>query len=108
MNPHRWKILGVGFAANACFSMVISGLPAASVLMREAYGVNTAALGVALGATGLGIAVSEVPWGMVTDRLGDKRVLLAGLSLTALVLAVMALCLAPRRVSGLRWCALSA
>lgn len=95
MNPHRWKILGLGFAANASFSAVISGLPATSVLMRNAYGVDTAAVGTALSATGLGIALSEVPWGLLTDRLGDRRVLLVGLTLTTLVLAAMAAWLAP-------------
>ncbi len=95
MNPHRWKILGIGFAANASFSVVISGLPATSVLMRQAYGVDTAAVGMALSATGLGIALSEIPWGLLTDRLGDRRVLLAGLGLTTLVLVAMALSLGP-------------
>lgn len=95
MSPHRWKILGLGFAANASFSAVISGLPATSVLMRSAYGVDTAAVGTALSATGLGIALSEVPWGLLTDRLGDRRVLLTGLTLTTLVLVAMAIWLAP-------------
>lgn len=95
MNRHRWKILGLGFAANASFSAVISGLPATSVLMRSAYGVDTAAVGAAIGATGLGIAISEVPWGLLTDRFGDRRVLLVGLTLTTMVLAAMAIWLAP-------------
>lgn len=95
MNPHRWKILGLGFAANASFSAVISGLPATGVLMRNAYGVNTAAIGAALSATGLGIALSEVPWGLLTDRIGDRQVLLTGLTLTTLVLAAMAMWLVP-------------
>jgi MFS family permease len=95
MNRHRWKVLAIGFAANASFSAVISGLPATSVLMRNEYGVGTAAVGVALSATGLGIAVSEVPWGLLADRLGDRRVLLAGLTLTTLVLGAMAIWLGP-------------
>lgn len=95
MSPHRWKILGLGFAANASFSAVISGLPATSVLMRSAYGVDTAAVGTALSATGLGIALSELPWGLLTDRLGDRRVLLAGLTLTTLLLLAMTIWTAP-------------
>jgi MFS family permease len=95
VNRHRWKILAIGFSANAAFSAVISGLPATAVLMRSAYGVDTAAVGAALGATGLGIALSELPWGLLTDRLGDRRVLLAGLTLTTLVLAAMAAWLSP-------------
>ena len=94
---HRWRVLGVGFAANAAFSAAISGLPAAAVLVRESYRLSTTQLGVVLSAIGLGIALSELPWGAVTDKLGDRRVLLAGLWLTSLVLAAMALLVSPGR-----------
>ena len=73
MNRHRWKILGIGFAANASFSAVISGLPATAVLMRSAYGVDTAAVGAALGATGLGIAL--MPDYLALGLAGVRRVL---------------------------------
>lgn len=92
---HRWRVLGIGFAANAAFSAAISGLPAAAVLMRQGYQLSTTQLGVVLSAIGLGIALSELPWGAVTDRLGDRRVLLAGLVLTGLVLAALALLASP-------------
>jgi len=86
----RWYVLAAGFTANAAFSAAISGLPAAAVPLREAYALTTSGLGAALGAVGLGIAVSELPWGVLTDRVGDRRVLLSGLGLTAAVLAWMA------------------
>ena len=92
---HRWRVLTIGFAANAAFSAAISGLPAAAVLMCQGYQLSTAQLGIALSAIGLGIALSELPWGMVTDRLGDRRILLAGLTLTSLVLAALALLASP-------------
>ncbi|WP_448207858.1 MFS transporter [Azospirillum sp. sgz302134] len=92
---HRWTILAIGFAANAGFSAAISGIPTTAVFMRNGYGIGNGELGMVLGAMGLGIAVSELPWGMLTDRWGDRRVLLTGLGLTALVLALMALFVAP-------------
>jgi MFS family permease len=95
---HRWKILGVGFAANASFAAAFSGIPTTAVFMRSDYHLETTHLGVILGAMGLGIALSELPWGLLTDRLGDRRVLLSGLGLTGLVLALMAVFVSPASV----------
>lgn len=92
---HRWKVLGVGVAANGSFAAALTGLPATAVSMRADYGLAAADLGLVIGAMGLGVAVSELLWGMLTDRLGDRRVLLTGLGLTGLVLALMALLLSP-------------
>lgn len=58
--------------------------------LRDAYELTTSGVGMALSAVGLGIAVSELPWGMLTDRIGDRRVLLSGLCLTSAVLMWMA------------------
>jgi MFS family permease len=102
---HRWKVLGVGVAANAAFSAVAAGLPTTAVWMRSGYQLGNAELGLVLGATGLGIAVSELPWGVATDRFGDRPVLVAGLLGTALALLTMALYLAPSAASipALTW-----
>jgi MFS family permease len=96
---HRWKVLGVGVAANAGFSAVAAGIPTTAVWMRTGYHLDNAQLGLALGATGLGIALSELPWGVATDKLGDRPVLVAGLAGTALALLTMALWLAPSAAS---------
>ena len=74
---HRWKVLGVGFAANASFSAAFSGIPTTAVFLRAAYHLGNHGLGLALGMLGLGIAISELPWGLLTDRWGDRRVLLS-------------------------------
>src|SRR5579864_6899534 len=92
---HRWKVLGVGFAANASFSAAFSGIPTTAVLLRSGYHLGNDGLGLALGMLGLGIAVSELPWGMLTDRWGDRRVLLLGLLSTAAALAAMAAFVSP-------------
>ena len=102
---HRWKVLAAGVAANAAFSVAFSGIPMTAVLMRTGYQLDNATLGLVLGLMGLGIAVSELPWGLLTDRWGDRPVLLAGLGSTALALVVMALWAAPAagHIPGLGW-----
>lgn len=87
---HRWKVLGVGVAANASFAAALGGIPATAVVLRADYRLGTGQLGLVLGMLGLGIVLSELPWGLLTDRWGDRRVLLTGLTATALVLAAMA------------------
>ncbi|MGJ7609395.1 MULTISPECIES: MFS transporter [unclassified Variovorax] len=104
---HRWKVLAAGVAANAAFSVAFSGIPMTAVLMRTGYRLDNATLGLVLGLMGLGIAVSELPWGLLTDRWGDRPVLLMGLGSTALALIAMALWAAPDagRIPGLGWLA---
>jgi len=92
---HRWKVLAIGVAANASFSAAFSGIPTTAVWMRAAYHLSNAQLGLILGLMGLGIALSELPWGMLTDHWGDRPVLLCGLSATTAGLLAMALWAAP-------------
>ncbi|TGS43112.1 MULTISPECIES: MFS transporter [unclassified Mesorhizobium] len=94
---HRWKVLGIGVAANAGFSATFSGIPATAVVLRQSYHLSNAELGLALGLLGLGVALSELPWGLLTDRWGDRRVLLLGLGATAAWLLVMAMLVVPTR-----------
>ncbi|RWE35360.1 MAG: MFS transporter [Mesorhizobium sp.] len=96
---HRWKVLGIGVAANAGFSATFSGIPATAVAMRQGYQLDNASLGLALGLLGLGVALSELPWGLLTDRWGDRRVLLTGLGATAAWLLVMAILVVPTKLA---------
>lgn len=96
---HRWKVLGIGVAANAGFSATFSGIPATAVVMRQGYHLDNASLGLALGLLGLGVALSELPWGVLTDRWGDRRVLLTGLAATAAWLLIMAVLVVPTKMA---------
>ncbi|MFD1987538.1 MFS transporter [Mesorhizobium newzealandense] len=92
---HRWKVLGIGVAANASFSATFSGIPATAVFLRSGYQLGNGQLGLVLGLLGLGVALSELPWGLLTDRWGDRRVLLTGLGATAAWLLLMAFLVVP-------------
>jgi len=76
---HRWKVL------------IIGGLPAAAVLMRSAYALTNAQLGIVFSIMALGVAISELPWGVLTDKLGDRPVLLTGLCGSGLVMFLMSI-----------------
>jgi MFS family permease len=86
----RWKVLAAGVAANVSSSCVVGGIPATAVYLRSSYQLSNTTLGLALGTLGLGIALSEIPWGLLTDRWGDRPVLLSGLLSVALTLLLLA------------------
>lgn len=92
---HRWKVLAVGVAANASVLAAVGGIPSTAVWMRTGYQLDNAQIGLAVGAIGLGTALSELPWGVAADRWGDRPVLLGGLAATSAALLAMALWLAP-------------
>lgn len=92
---HRWKVLGIGVAANASFSATFAGIPATAVFLRSGYHLSNGNLGLVLGLLGLGVALSELPWGLLTDRWGDRGVLLTGLGATAAWLLLMAFFIVP-------------
>ena len=92
---HRWKVLGIGVAANACFSATFAGVPATAVFLRSGYHLGNGQLGLVVGFMGLGVMLSELPWGLLTDRWGDRGVLLTGLGATAAWLSLMAFLVVP-------------
>ncbi|MQY07429.1 MFS transporter [Actinomadura macrotermitis] len=97
---HRWTVLAVGVGAQASFSAMFSGLPVTAVVMRADYRLSTAALGLVLGCLGLGTAVSDIVWGLLTDRFGDRRILLTGLVSTGALLLGMAAVAVPSAGAG--------
>ncbi|WP_414443245.1 MFS transporter [Burkholderia sp. 22PA0106] len=92
---HRWRVLAVGVLANVAFSAAAAGIPTTAISLRSAYRLDNGALGIVIGALGLGVAVFEVPWGLAADRWGDRRVLLIGLAAMAAMLATMAAGMVP-------------
>jgi sugar phosphate permease len=88
-------VLGIGVAAQASFSAAISGLPVTGTTMRGDYHLSNTQLGLVMGAIYLGIALSEILWGVWTDRFGERRVLLVGLISTGAMLGLMSVAVVP-------------
>ena len=84
---YRWVILGVGAAGAGAFSALRMGLPALGPALRNAYGLSLPQVGLAFTAVAVGVMLTLVPWGVLTDRIGERPVMTAGLTGTALALA---------------------
>ena len=86
----RWMALGLAWSAQAAGAAVFLGLPAIAPEFARRYGMGLRTLGVAFAALMLGAGLSVLPWGSLADRVGERRVIVAGLALACLALAVAA------------------
>lgn len=77
---YRWVVLGAGAAAQTTYSAITVGLPAITPQLREHYDLTLGQIGVVLGAAGAGMVLGLLPWGLATDRLGERAVVSIGLS----------------------------
>jgi sugar phosphate permease len=83
-------ILGAGTLAQASFSALSVGLPALAPALRSQYGLSLGETGVVLGAVGVGMLFTLLPWGLLADRWNEQAVIALGLSLSAAFLFVAA------------------
>jgi sugar phosphate permease len=72
-------VLGAGTAAQTSFSTITLGLPAIAPALREEYELGLQGVGLLLAAEWVGLTVALLPWGFMTDRVGERRALAAGL-----------------------------
>lgn len=63
--------------------MITFGLPAIGSDIESQYGVGAVGFGVVFAAVGIGSGLALVPAGMLVDRYGARRILLAGGTITA-------------------------
>lgn len=92
---YKWGVLGIGIGAQAAFSAAFQGIPTSGSILQGAYHLSVAQLGVVLAAVTFGIAVTDVFWGMLSDRIGERKVLITGLSGTTITLGAVAAFLVP-------------
>ena len=92
-SPYRWVVLAGGCVAQASFSAFFLGLPALAPQFRSEYELGLGATGVLLASASIGIVLTLFPWGVVTDRTGERRA--AGLGLLGAGAAVGAAATTP-------------
>src|SRR5207253_6376282 len=84
---YRWVVLAAGTVAQASFSASSVGLPALSPTLKSEYGLSLTEIGVVLGAIGIGMLFTLLPWGLVADRIDERWVIATGLTGAAALLA---------------------
>jgi MFS family permease len=80
-------VLAAGTLAQASFSASSVGLPALGPALKSHYGLSLSETGVVLGAIGIGMLFTLLPWGLVADRVDERWVIATGLTGAAGALA---------------------
>ena len=84
---YRWVILAAGTTAQTSFSAMTIGLAAIAPQLRAEYHLSLGEIGVVLGASSLGMILTLLPWGLLSDRIGERSVIAMGLVSGGVVLA---------------------
>jgi MFS family permease len=97
----RWAMLAASTLAQAASAVMVHGPAFLIPTLHQRAGLTLAEAGLVAAAPLAGVMVALVPWGLVTDRRGERVVLLAGLlgaatfgALGALSESMVPLCLA--------------
>jgi sugar phosphate permease len=88
---YRWLVLAAGTFAQATYAASLLGLAVLAPALRLRYGLSLAEIGILLAAPSLGSITTLYPWGLATDRWGERTVIGIGLVLAAACLAGAAL-----------------
>lgn len=76
----RWAMLGASTLAQAASAVMVHGPAFLIPALHDQLGLSLAEAGLVAAAPMLGVMLALVPWGVVTDRRGERLVLLLGLS----------------------------
>jgi sugar phosphate permease len=79
-------VLAAGTAAQASYLVFIGGLPVLAPSLRDELGLSLAEIGILLAAPWVGPIATLLPWGLLADRIGERRVLAVGLGLCGVLL----------------------
>src|SRR4029077_9480491 len=88
---YRWVVLAVGTAAQATVAAAAISVAVLAPEIRDAFHLSLGETGIVLAAFGIGMTPTLLPWGLLTDRIGERIVLPLGLSTSAVALACIGL-----------------
>ena len=80
----RWSMLGASTFAQATAAIMMHGPVFLIPVLHDREGLSLAQAGVVAAAPVVGVMLTLVAWGVLTDRRGERLVLLSGLVLTTL------------------------
>lgn len=84
--PYRWVVLGVGAFGAGAFAALRMGLPSLGPAIRETFGLTLGQVGLAFTALALGTMLTLLAWGALTDRIGERPVMVTGLAGSAVAM----------------------
>jgi sugar phosphate permease len=87
---YRWVVLFTGALGAAAFAMLRMGLPSLGPALRDEFGLSLTQVGLIFSAVAAGVCVTLLPWGMLTDRVGERPVMAGGLAAFATVIGATA------------------
>ena len=73
-------MLAAGTFAQTSYSAIWFGVAVMAPALRRSYGLSLGQTGVLISASLVGSVVSLIPWGLATDRVGERIVLVSGLA----------------------------
>jgi len=90
VGTYRWLILAAGTLSATSLSAVQIGISAITPALQSHYGLSIGQIGLLLGATNVGMTVTLLAWGIVSDRIGERLAIVVGLTGSAVSLALAA------------------
>ena len=84
---YRWAVLAVGTTAQATVAAALFSVAVLAPELRAHFHLTLTQMGVVLASLSIGMTPTLLPWGLLTDRVGERIVLPLGLGASAFVLA---------------------
>ncbi len=87
---YRWVVHGIGAFGAAAFAALRMGLPALAPAVRSEFALSLGQVGLIFTAVSAGVLLTLLPWGLLTDRVGERPVMTVGLAGTGAALGAAA------------------